>query len=133
MIVRAFVAGAALGVLSVLLGVSVAKADCSQDIREPAEYELAVTEYSYAEAFKHGREGKFTECADEAELTACATTEGFACAREMQVVYSACVGELVCDAWVQGALEDGFVVGDRAIGDAYGSCVRLVMAAGGRY
>lgn len=127
---KQFIVGAAMGILSTLLGVSAAKADCDRDYEVQG---LVVADYSYAEAFAHGREGRYTECADEAEMSTCARSEGLECAREMQVVYSACVAELVCDEWVQGALEDELVVGDAAIGDAYSSCVRLVMAAGGRF
>lgn len=128
---KALCLGAAMGILSTLAGVSLAKADCSRDYEVQ---ERVVADYSYAEAFAHGRAGRYTECADEAEATACATTEGLECAAEMQVVYSVCVADQVCDAWVQGALEDGTLWGtDSELGAAYESCVAMVRRAGGRF
>jgi hypothetical protein len=126
---KAILVGGLMGILSTLCGLSAARADC--DLYEVQA--SVVPDYSYAEAFAHGRQGVYTECAEEAELQACATVDGMACAREMQALYSSCVGDVVCDDWVQGALEDGTLDGsnDEVLGDVYSACVRMVRSAGG--
>jgi len=97
-----------------------ADAQCSQDYTPVSEYSYAAQVVLPVEAYP--------SCMREAEETACEGAEGLECAREMQRLYSACVGQTVCDELV------GKTELDRAGSEqAYWACLDLVVSVGGEF
>ena len=118
-------------------------ADCDHESEQLGVHHV-VPAWSYAHVVAMPEaSAPFPACEREAEQASCATTDGLECAREMQLTYAACVGEVVCGEFGQlmleaGECEDEFTpAGLHSFGPCFQAletaCYRTVAAAGGEY
>lgn len=113
-----FFIGCVAGVLSVLVGLGAAKADCSQDFGDASQVRADAQEACEQAAV-----------ADVASCVAWEVNHAASCVQDFSDAVS--LAEERCDYWVQGMLEDGY--SEEQLGGASGmweACIRLETPVG---